>query len=173
MIPFYHTSQVAQWIKNLTAKAGDAGLIPGSGRSLGKGTSNPLQYSCLKNPKDRIPWWASIQKGHKDSDMTEWLSTSMNYLDWCLFSRLTSWETQAGTLSCWSFQRWHCLVVKRYRECWWEREVKMQWKSMRWFSDQEALEVIMCGVVDMDIKLILYVADGGIEMTVNWLPRLS
>ena len=43
----------------------------------------------------------------------------------------------------------------------------MQWKSMRWFSDQEALEVIMCGVVDMDITLILYVADGGIEMTVN------
>ena len=38
---------------------------------------------------------------------------------------------------------------------------------MHWFSDQEALEVIMSGVVDMDIKLILYVADGDIEMTVN------
>ena len=29
------------------------------------------------------------------------------------------------------------------------------------------MEVIMSGVVDMDIKLILYVADGDIEMTVN------
>ena len=36
----------------------------------------------------------------------------------------------------------------------------MQWKSMHCFSGQEALEVVMSGVVDMDIKLILYVADG-------------
>ena len=36
----------------------------------------------------------------------------------------------------------------------------MQWKSMHCFSGQEALKVVMSGVVDMDIKLILYVADG-------------
>ena len=29
---------------------GDSGLIPGSGRSAGKGNGNPLQYSCLGNP---------------------------------------------------------------------------------------------------------------------------
>ena len=29
------------------------GLIPGSGRSLEEGNSNPLQYSCLENPMDR------------------------------------------------------------------------------------------------------------------------
>ena len=28
-------------------------LIPGSGRSLGEGNGNPLQYSCLENPMDR------------------------------------------------------------------------------------------------------------------------
>ena len=28
----------------------DPGLIPGSGRSLGAGHGNPLQYSCLENP---------------------------------------------------------------------------------------------------------------------------
>ena len=32
--------------------AGDLGLIPGSGRSPGKGNGNPLQHSCLKNPID-------------------------------------------------------------------------------------------------------------------------
>ena len=32
---------------------GDASLIPGSGRSPGSGNSNPLGYSCLKNPMDR------------------------------------------------------------------------------------------------------------------------
>ena len=41
-------------VKNLLANAGDvrdAGLIPGSGRSPGRGDGNPLQYSCW-----RIPW---------------------------------------------------------------------------------------------------------------------
>ena len=39
-------------VKNLPAKAGDVGLIPGSGRSSGEGSGNPLQYSCLENPMD-------------------------------------------------------------------------------------------------------------------------
>jgi len=33
--------------------AGDVGLIPGAGRSPGKGNGNPLQYSCLENSMDR------------------------------------------------------------------------------------------------------------------------
>ena len=55
-------SQVAQWQKNLPANAGntgDAGLIPGSGRSPGGGHGNPLQYSCLENPMDRGAWQAT------------------------------------------------------------------------------------------------------------------
>ena len=32
---------------------GDASSIPGSGTSPGGGNGNPLQYSYLKNPKDR------------------------------------------------------------------------------------------------------------------------
>ena len=32
---------------------GDAGLIPSSGRSPGGGNGNLLQYSCLRNPRDR------------------------------------------------------------------------------------------------------------------------
>ena len=42
-------------VKNLPANAGDkgdAGSIPGSRRSPGGGYGNPLQYSCLENPKD-------------------------------------------------------------------------------------------------------------------------
>ena len=35
---------------------GDPGSIPGLGRSPGEGNSNPLQYSCLKNPMDRGAW---------------------------------------------------------------------------------------------------------------------
>ena len=39
--------------KNPPANAGDAISIPGSERSLRGGNGNPLQYSCLGNPKDR------------------------------------------------------------------------------------------------------------------------
>ena len=47
-------------IKNLPASAGDTGLIPGSGRALGEGNDNPLQYSCLGNTMDRGAWWAIV-----------------------------------------------------------------------------------------------------------------
>ena len=57
-------------IKNLPANAGDLGLIPGSGRSAGKGNSNPLQYSCLENPMDRGDWPATVH-GVAESDTTE------------------------------------------------------------------------------------------------------
>ena len=46
-------------VKNLPANAeniGNAGLIPGSGRSPGEGNSNTLQYSCLENLMDKEAW---------------------------------------------------------------------------------------------------------------------
>ena len=46
--------------KESAHNAGDTGLIPGSGRSLGEGNGNPLQYSCLENSMDRGGWWATI-----------------------------------------------------------------------------------------------------------------
>jgi len=39
-------------VKYPPVNAGDAGSIPGSGRSLGGGNDNPLQYSCLDNYMD-------------------------------------------------------------------------------------------------------------------------
>ena len=51
-------------VKNLPASAGDireSDSIPGSGRSLGGGHSNPFKYSCLENPMDREAWWATVQ----------------------------------------------------------------------------------------------------------------
>ena len=47
-------------VKNLPAKAGDVGLILGSGRSPGEGNGNPLQYSCLENPMDGGAWWTAV-----------------------------------------------------------------------------------------------------------------
>ena len=45
---------------NSSTNAGDVGLIPGSGRSLGEGSGNPLQYSCLGNAMDRAAWRAMV-----------------------------------------------------------------------------------------------------------------
>ena len=53
-------SQMAKWIKNLLANAGDTGdtgLIPGSGRSWRRAW---LQYPCLENPMDRGDWWVTV-----------------------------------------------------------------------------------------------------------------
>ena len=43
----------------------DMDSVPGSGRSPGAGHGNPLQYSCLENPKDRGAWWATVLKATK------------------------------------------------------------------------------------------------------------
>ena len=50
-------SQVVLVAKNPLASAGevrDVGSIPGFGRSPGRGHDNPLQYSCMENPLDRV-----------------------------------------------------------------------------------------------------------------------
>ena len=39
-----------------------AGYSPGLGRSPGKRSGNPLQYSCLENPMDRAVWWATVHR---------------------------------------------------------------------------------------------------------------
>ena len=47
-------------VKNPPVNEGDAGSIPGWGRSSGEGNDNPLRYSCLGNPMDRGAWWAIV-----------------------------------------------------------------------------------------------------------------
>ena len=65
-----------QWLssKESTCSAGDAGLTPGSGRSLGGGNGNPLQYSGLGNPTDRGAWWAMVHEVIKELDTTKRLN---------------------------------------------------------------------------------------------------
>ena len=54
------TAPVAQRVKDLPASAVDPGSVLGSGRSLGEGNGNPLEYSCLENSMDRGAWWATV-----------------------------------------------------------------------------------------------------------------
>ena len=57
-------------VKNPPANAGDTGLIPGSGRSLGEGNDKALQYSCLENPMDGGVWRATVHGVTKESGIT-------------------------------------------------------------------------------------------------------
>ena len=48
--------------KESSCNAGDAGSIPGWGKSPGEGNGNPLQYSCLENPMDRGILWTTVHR---------------------------------------------------------------------------------------------------------------
>ena len=57
-------------VKTPSANAGGTGSTLGSGRSPGERNGNPLQYSCLGNPRDRGAWRATVHGVTKESDMT-------------------------------------------------------------------------------------------------------
>ena len=57
-------------LNNSLANAEDMGSMPGLGRSPREENSNPLQYSCLRNPMDRGDWWAIVHGVAKELDMT-------------------------------------------------------------------------------------------------------
>ena len=65
----YHTQRILKGLmgfpggsdgKESACNAGDLGLIPGSGKFLGIGNSNPLHYSCLENSMDTGAWWVAV-----------------------------------------------------------------------------------------------------------------
>ena len=63
--------------KESACSARDPGSIPGSGRSAGEGKGYSLQYSCLDNSREK-PGGLQFMGGHKESDTTEQLTTSLH-----------------------------------------------------------------------------------------------
>ena len=72
-------------VKNPLADAGDAGLVPGSGRSFGVGNSNPFQYPGLGDPMDytvhgilqaRILEWVAFLFSRGSSKPRDWTQVS-------------------------------------------------------------------------------------------------
>ena len=47
----------------------------------GEGNGNPLQYSCLENPRDGGAWWAAIYGVAQSRTRLKWLSSSSRYAD--------------------------------------------------------------------------------------------
>ena len=71
--------------------AWDGDLILGLGRSPGVVNGNLLQYSCLGNPLDRGPWWATV---HGVTKSWTWLSDRAQLI--CLFSVVLHLRCCAG-----------------------------------------------------------------------------
>ena len=62
--------------KKYACNAGDLGLIPGSGRSPGKGSGYPRQYFACRIPWTEEPGGLQSLVGCQESDTTEQLTTS-------------------------------------------------------------------------------------------------
>ena len=79
------------------------GLLPGSGRSPGGGHGDPLQYSCLENPKDRGAWRATIHRVAESRTRLKLLSmrTYMHVL-------INTWSPPLGAYSVVGIQLWEC-----------------------------------------------------------------
>ena len=63
----YYLLLVMQWLSGKESSynagvTGNAGFIPGSERSPREGHGNPLQFSCLENPRDRGAWRAAVHR---------------------------------------------------------------------------------------------------------------
>ena len=69
---------MALQVKNPHTNAGnlrDVSLIPGLGRSPGRGHGNPAQCSCLEKPMDRGAWRATGPEVAKSRTQVKQLST--------------------------------------------------------------------------------------------------
>ena len=60
--PGFPNSSVGKESTDSVGATGDVSSVPGSGRSPEVGNGNPLQYSCLENPRDRGAWWAAVRR---------------------------------------------------------------------------------------------------------------
>ena len=46
---------------------------------IGEGNGNPLQCSCLENPRDRGAWWAAVYGVAQSRTRLTWLSSSSRF----------------------------------------------------------------------------------------------
>ena len=94
---------------------------------IGEGNGNPLQYSCLENPRDGGAWWAAIYGVVQSRTRLKWLSNTpwkkaMTHLDSILKSRDITLSTKI------------CLVKAiSIGHVWmWELDCEESWVPKNW-----------------------------------------
>ena len=83
---------------------GDSGSIPGSGRFPGGGQGNPLQCSCLENPRDRGAWWAGVYGVIQSQTRLKRLSKYTWHASWILVPQPVI-EPATSALEAWSLNQ--------------------------------------------------------------------
>ena len=63
---------------------------------IGEGNGNPLQCSCLENPRDGEPWWVAVSGVAQSWTRLKQLSSSSSSSKALLLSRGTGIERAAG-----------------------------------------------------------------------------
>ena len=53
---------------------------------IGEGNGNPLQCSCLENPRDGGAWWAAVYGVAQSRTQLKWVSSSSSSIDQCFRS---------------------------------------------------------------------------------------
>ena len=53
---------------------------------IGEGNGNPLQCSCLENPRDGGAWWAAVSGVTQSRTRLTWLSSSSSFRVWGAWS---------------------------------------------------------------------------------------
>ena len=87
---------------------------------IGEGNGNPLQCSCLENPRDGGAWWTVVY-GVAQS--------------WTRLKRLSSSSSRVAIIKnpknyrCW----WKCWEIGTFIYCWWKHKmVQLPWKPVWW-----------------------------------------
>ena len=86
---------------------------------IGEGNSNPFQYSCLENPRDRGAWWTAVYGVAQSRTQLKWLSSSSSsssssYIAGGFFTCWTTWEHMHALitwLSCTDHVTAHALMT--------------------------------------------------------------
>ena len=58
---------------------------------IGEGNGNPLQYSCLENPKDGWAWWAAVYGVAQSQTRLKQLSSSSSAVVWTFLEIAFFW----------------------------------------------------------------------------------
>ena len=92
---------------------------------IGEGNGNPLQCSCLENPRDGGAWWAAVHGVTQSRTWLKWLSSSSRrYILGASIRGSGSLGIQHREGSCWdAFQDW----VRLPYAVWW-LTLKREWR---------------------------------------------
>ena len=75
---------------------------------IGEGTGNPLQCSCLENPRDGGAWWAAVYGVAQHQTRLKWLSSSSVYLSIPVSQFIPPPTPLSFLVTVWFLHLWPC-----------------------------------------------------------------